>query len=169
MQIVKYIMLFLVFCSTSLIGKYLSQKYVYRLEELPEIKNTLNIIKTKIKFTYEPLPDIFKQIAKSSKKNISNIFKNAQKNIQTMSAEIAWNKAVEETQNNLKEEDKETLKMMAKMLGQTDVDGQISQIEITEKFLETQIRQAIEEKQKNEKLYTKLGTTIGLAIVIILI
>ena len=31
-----------------------------------------------------------------------------------------------------------------------------------------QFKEAVEEKQKNEKLYSKLGTTIGLAIVIIL-
>ena len=59
--------------------------------------------------------------------------------------------------------------MLSKLLGQTDVNGQISQIEITENFLETQIKQAQEEKQKNEKLYIRLGTTIGLVIVIILI
>ena len=39
---------------------------------------------------------------------------------------------------------------------------------ITQKFLETQLREAQEEKEKNEKLYSKLGTTIGLAIVIVL-
>ena len=49
------------------------------------------------------------------------------------------------------------------------MDGQLSQIEITESFLEEQIRQAQEEKNKNEKLYQKLGMTIGLGIVIILI
>lgn len=51
----------------------------------------------------------------------------------------------------------------------TDAEGQLSQIEITEGFLEEQIRQAQEEKNKNEKLYKKLGITIGLAIVIVLI
>ena len=55
------------------------------------------------------------------------------------------------------------------MLGKADVEGQISQIEITEKFLEKQIKEAYEEKQKNQKLYKKLGSTIGLALVILLI
>ena len=61
------------------------------------------------------------------------------------------------------------MKMLSKMLGNTDSEGQISQIEITEKFLETQIIQAKEEKDKNQKLYQKLGTTVGLGIVILLI
>ena len=54
------------------------------------------------------------------------------------------------------------------MLGQTDVEGQISQIEITESFLENQIQEAIIERQKNEKLYTRLGTIMGMTVVIIL-
>ena len=52
--------------------------------------------------------------------------------------------------------------------GITDSDGQLSQIEVTENFLDEQIRQAQEEKNKNEKLYKKLGMSIGMAIVIIL-
>ena len=62
----------------------------------------------------------------------------------------------------------EILKMLSKLLGQTDTDGQISQIEITENFLEGQIQDAMEAKQKNERLYTRLGTIVGLAIVIVL-
>ena len=45
----------------------------------------------------------------------------------------------------------------------------MSQIEITESFLEEQIKEAQEEKNKNEKLYNKLGIVVGLAFVIILI
>ena len=54
-------------------------------------------------------------------------------------------------------------------MGITDIEGQISQIDITQNFLDTQIRQAQEEKEKNQKLYQKLGTTIGLVIVILLV
>ena len=86
----------------------------------------------------------------------------------TNTANIAWEKAVEESENNLIQEDKYVLKTLSKLLGQTDVEGQISQIEITQKFLETQLKEAQQQKEKNEKLYSKLGTTIGLAIVIIL-
>ena len=49
------------------------------------------------------------------------------------------------------------------------MEAQISQIELTQNFLEVQWKQAQEEKQKNEKLYQKLGTIIGLGIVVILI
>ena len=83
-------------------------------------------------------------------------------------ANIAWEKSVDECVTNLNKEDKQVSKTLSKLLGQTDSEGQISQIEITQNFIDAQIKNAQEEKQKNEKLYSRLGTTIGLAIVIIL-
>lgn len=167
-QMIKYFILFLILIASSMIGKFLSKKYVYRLEELEEMKNALNILKTKIKFTYEPIPEIFEEISNSVNKNIGNIFKNAKNKMNKTTANIAWEEAIDETVTNLKQEDRNTLKTLSKLLGQTDVEGQVGQIEITQRFLEDQIGQALEEKQKNEKLYTKLGTIMGLAIIIVL-
>ena len=169
MQMIKYFMLLLVFIASSFIGRCIAKKYSYRLEELEEIKNILNVFKSKIRFTYEPIPEIFREIASNAQENIGQIFEKAEKNMQDFSAGEAWEKAVQTSETNLTNEDLHVLLMLSKMLGQTDVEGQISQIEITENFLEKQIKEAQQEKNKNEKLYRKLGTTIGLAIVIILI
>ena len=50
--------------------------------------------------------------------------------------------------------DKNILKRLGKLLGQTDVNGQVSEIEVTEEFLSIQIEKAEEEKKKKnmEKL-----------------
>ena len=154
MQMIKYTILFFILLSSTLIGKFLSKKYVYRLEELEEMKNALNILKTKIKNT---------------NKNISKIFTLAKEKMQEESASIAWEKSIDEVACNMKDEDKKILKTLSKLLGQTDTEGQISQIEITESFLENQIKEAIILRQKNEKLYTRLGTIMGLTIVIVLV
>ena len=77
MLVVKYFMLFLVLVACTLIGRFLSKKYVYRLNELEEMKNALNVFEAKIKFTYEPIPQIFQEMAENISKNISNIFINA--------------------------------------------------------------------------------------------
>lgn len=169
MQIVKFFMLILIFSLSSLIGKLFSKKYEYRVEELEEMQNALNIFKSKIRFTYSPIPEIFEDISKNSKKNISKFFKTANEKMKTETAEEAWIEAVEGTTTNLTKEDKNVVSMLSKLLGQTDVEGQVGQIDITESFLKTQLKQAQEEKQKNQKLYNKLGMTIGLVIVIILI
>lgn len=161
-------MLFIILVLCSLIGRYLSKKYVIRVNELEEMKNALNMFQSKIKFTYEPIPEIFGEIAKNTTKNIGQVFQLAKEKMATKTANIAWEEAIEQSENNLTKEDKYVLKTLSKLLGQTDVEGQASQIEITQKFLETQLKEAQEQREKNEKLYSKLGTTIGLAIVIIL-
>lgn len=168
MQMFKYFILFLILMSSTLIGKYLSKRYLYRLEELEEMNTALNIFKSKVKFTYEPIPQIFEEISKGINKNVSNIFILAKEKMKQENANVAWEEAIKESNTNLKDEDKHVLKTLSKLLGQTDSEGQISQIEITQNFLEAQITEARDEKNKNEKLYSRLGTTIGLAIVIIL-
>ena len=85
------------------------------------------------------------------------------------SAGVSWEKAVDESDNNFSKEDKDIIKGLAKMLGKTDIDGQVSEIRLTCKFLDVQIKDAENEKIKNEKLYKTLGATVGLALVIILI
>lgn len=168
MQIVKYFILFLILLLSSLIGKLLSTKYVHRLQELEEIQNALSMLKTKIKFAYDPIPDIFNEISERTIKNVANIFKLANENMKYKTADIAWEQAIEKVDTNLNKDDKQILKNLSKLLGKTDAEGQISQIEIVQNFLNTQINQAVEEKQKNEKLFTRLGTIFGLTIIIIL-
>lgn len=168
MQMIKYFMLFVILVTCSLIGKYVSKKYIIRVNELEEMKNALNMFQSKIKFTYEPIPEIFEEISKNTSSTIGQVFQTAKEKMLTNTANIAWDQAIEESQNCLTKDDKHVLKTLSKLLGQIDSEGQISQIEITQKFLETQIKEAQEEKTKNEKLYSKLGITIGLAIVIIL-
>ncbi len=58
---------------------------------------------------------------------------------------------------------------MEKCFGKTDVEGQISEIELTSSFIDIQIKKAEEERKKNEKMYKTLGSVIGLAIVIVLV
>ena len=77
MQTIKYFMLLLVFIASSFIGRCIAKKYSYRLEELEEMKNILNVFKSKIRFTYEPIPEIFKDIANNVKENIGQIFEKA--------------------------------------------------------------------------------------------
>ena len=171
MQIIKYIFLLVIFLSSSKIGKMLAQRYYYRVQELEELKNALNLFKTKIKFTYETIPEIFEEISNNITKNISNIFKSTVKGLKDFSISQAWEQAIESEKKNtnLNEEDIRVIKLLSKQLGITDIEGQISQIEITEHFLDTQIKQAKKKKEKNQKLYQKLGTTMGLVIVILLI
>lgn len=116
MLIIKYFMLFSVFLTATLIGKNISQKYKFRLDELEDIKNALNIFKSKIRFTYEPIPEIFNQISQNTSKNISKLFTNATEKMKNNSAGIAWEESIEEFSGNLNYEDKQAIKTLSKLL-----------------------------------------------------
>ncbi len=116
MQIAKFIMLSAVFILSILIGKYKSMQYTYRLKELEEIKNALNILKTKIKFTYEPIPNIFEELSQNSSNNIAMLFTKSKEKMKDKTASISWEEAVDETVCNLNNEDKCKLKTLSKLL-----------------------------------------------------
>ena len=147
---VKILIYSSIFLVCSIIGLLKSQKYVYRVEELQEFKNALNMFKTKIKFTYEPIPDIFSQISGSINPSVGSIFKIASYNMKFFPAGDAWNRAVDTDILNISLEDKGALKNLSKLLGETDIDGQLSQIEVTTSFLDEQIKKAIEVAQGTE-------------------
>ena len=167
-QGIKYMVLVIIFGLSTAIGLMISKSYENRVIELKEFKNILNIMKTKIKFTYEPLAEIFKQISKDNQTNIEKIFDKMSKQLTFYPARDVWEKCIQEADISINQHDKDILKKMGKLLGQTDVEGQISEIEVTEKFLNMQIEDAEEEKKKNQKMYKTLGITVGLVFVIIL-
>ena len=70
---------------------------------------------------------------------------------------------------SITQEDKDILKELGKVLGQTDADSQVNEIEVTESFLNMQIEKAEEARKKNQKMYKTLGVVVGLVFVIILI
>ena len=81
----------------------------------------------------------------------------------------SWRNSIQEADISLNQEDKDVLKELGKVLGQTDADSQVSEIEVTENFLDMQIEKAEESRKKNQKIYKTLGILIGLFFVIVLI
>lgn len=170
MVIIKSLILLGIMGICTQIGIMKSKTYKYRLEQLQEIKNILNIFKTKIKFTYEPIPEIFENIAENTEdKKIREIFRKAAEDMKYLPAGQAFDKNVDNVETYLLEEDKKAIKTLSKLLGKTDIEGQISEIELTDTYIDEQIEKAKQNKSKNEKLYKTMGVIVGLTIVIILI
>lgn len=169
MYLFKWILLIGVFSTSTIIGILISKKYSNRLQILKDMKNALNIFEVKINFSMETIPEIFTEISKKIKGNVGKIFKDAVVNMEFMLAGDAWEKSIETNSESLKKEDINSLKPLGKLLGKTDIDGQVNQIKLVCEFLEEQIAEAYEEKNKNEKMYQKLGAIVGLIMVIVLI
>ena len=169
MIILKYILLLIIFVLSAAIGITISKMYENRVKELQEFKEMLNIIKTKIKFTYEPLASIFTCLSKDGNTNIEKIFEEMAYRIEFFDVKTVWEDTIQEADISIKQEDKDILKRLGKLLGQTDVNGQVSEITLTQDFLDIQINKAEDERKKNQKLYKTLGIVAGFVFVIILI
>lgn len=169
MEILKIILLTIVMSMCSFLGIMKANRFKLRVVDLTEIKKALNLILTKMRYTYEPLPELFKDVSKELKANIANIFITAHTYMNELSAKEAWEKSVTESNNNFTNEDINIIKGLGNLLGKTDLEGQLMQIELTTKLLEEKIKEATNLQNKNTKLYKTLGTTIGLAIMIIFI
>ena len=166
---VKTILLFAIFSLSTGIGILISKMYENRVKELRQFKNILNIIKTKIKFTYEPLAEIFNQISQEKSSKIEEMFENMTYKLAFENVKYSWMDAIQEADISITQEDKDILKELGKVLGQTDADSQVNEIEVTESFLNMQIEKAEEARKKNQKMYKTLGVVVGLVFVIILI
>ena len=166
---VKTILLFAIFSLSTGIGILISKMYENRVKELRQFKNILNIIKAKIKFTYEPLTEIFNQISQEKSSKIEEIFENMTYKLAFENVKYSWMDAIQEADISITLEDKDILKELGIVLGQTDADSQVNEIEVTESFLNMQIEKAEEARKKNQKMYKTLGIVVGLVFVIILI
>ena len=169
MLAIKIVIYSFIFLTCSGIGILISKKYSNRVQELKEFKSALNIFKTKIRYTYDPIPEIFFDIAKNLNSNISNVFSIAANKMDILAAGDAWNLAIKFEMLNINDEDRMVLRNLSKLLGKTDLEGQINQIDITENYLEQQIKKAETQREKSEKMYRTLGMIIGLTIVIVLV
>lgn len=169
MLIIKTFILIFILIICSYIGFSKSKEYIERVEELKKYENALNMFKAKIEFTYAPIKEIFENISKSVYQNQNNIFKMTIENLKYKDISEVWVNSIENYEGNLNKEDKEIIKMFGKLLGKTDKDGQISEIKLSQNFIEAQIEKAENDKLKNVKLYRSLGIIVGLGIIVIFI
>ena len=155
LAIIKIILLAFILLVCTSIGILKAKTYDNRVIELKQIKNALEILRTKIEFTYEPIQDIFSEISSMLYDDDENIFAKTIHWIPEKGLNNSWNLAVEED-NNLTGEDKSTIKLFGKLLGKTDKAGQINEINVTSNLLDHLIEKAENERNKNYKLFKML-------------
>ena len=102
MLMIKYIILTILLAATSYGGIIIAKKYQSRVNELKEMKSNLNIFLTKIKLTYQPIPQIFEEIGNQGSSNVNEIFKIASNKMKNISAGKAWLQAIENRKNKFK-------------------------------------------------------------------
>ncbi len=125
MIVIKGTLLFLVFISCSYIGKMFSNQYKKRVEELQEMKKSFLVVETKMKYTYDLLPEILKEVGAglATFPNIANIFINASEYMKNQNAKESWEQAVEESKTSMTKEDISVLKDFGKLIRKNRYGG----------------------------------------------
>lgn len=173
-MILKLIGSTIIISASSFLGYIFSKNCSRRPIELKELQSLLYMFENEISFLSNVLTDAFTKIYQSSNSNIAIFFKGTVKKLLNdpgITASNAWESAVRENilTTALNKEDEEILVSFGKMLGNSDLDGQIKNIHLTLSQLELQEEKAEENKKKNERMYRSLGCLGGMAIVFILI
>ena len=169
MYIVKFLNCILIIGVCTYIGINKANIFTLRVTKLRNLKSGFNIFKTKLEFSYEPIKECFLEISKIIYKEKNNIFKSYVTNLENDNFEDAWELSVAENSYGFSKEDILLINGFGKMLGKTDVKGQLNEINLADEFLDKQIFEAEEKKKKNDKLYKSLGIIMGIGIVIICI
>lgn len=161
--------LLIIFAST-IMGWAWSKDCARRPAQIRELQGQLQVLENELNFLSSPLPEAFRKVASTG--GITSVFfKTAAfylENRRDMSACRAWELAVNENISitSLNTEDQEILTSFGKMLGNSDLDGQIRNIRLTLSRLELQEKKAEECRKRNESMYRNLGILGGLALVI---
>lgn len=166
MIFIKNIELISIVFICSYIGFLKSKTFDDRVIELSKFQSALIMFESKLKFTYEPIKNIFEEISSVIYKDEDNVFAYTAKDEKNICE--AWQNGIE---NNLyfNKEDKNMIKTIGKLLGKTDIEGQLSEISLGLNLVDKQIKNAECEKNKNSKLYKTMGVILGIGISIILI
>ena len=173
-MLLKIIGSIIVIISSSFLGYILSRDFSKRPSELRELQGLMYMLENEISYLSNLLSDAFEKIAGSSNTEAGKFFKTAANYLRGsdgLHASLAWEKAVKEVirRTALNKEDEEILISFGKMLGNSDLEGQIKNIQLTVKHLKLQEKKAEDSKIKNEKMYRRLGVLGGIALVIMLI
>ncbi len=164
----------MIITASSFLGCFFSKDCGKRPHELRTLQSLLQILENEMCFLSNLLADSFEKIARSTDSCVAVFFEETLKNLRKnegLNASKAWESAVRENikRTSLRKEDEEVLVSFGKMLGASDLEGQIKNIRLTLSQLKMQEDKAEESKKKNESMYRSLGILGGLAIVIILI
>ncbi|TYQ13363.1 UNVERIFIED_CONTAM: stage III sporulation protein AB [Acetivibrio alkalicellulosi] len=163
----------IVLLSCTLLGYIHSKKCSKRPGQLRVLQGMLQIFENEICFLSNKLIDAFLKINRGSDNEVSLFFESTVDNLKNnsgFSASEAWSKSVRDNikYTSLNKEDEEIIVSFGKMLGNSDLEGQIKNIRLTLNQLKIQEQKAEEFRKKNETMYRNLGILGGLAIIIIL-
>ncbi len=164
----------IVILSCTFLGFILSTDCRKRPQQLRELQSMLQMFENQISYLSDVISEAFGRISRVGSSETGIFFSRTieiLKEERSVSASQAWENAVKENikKTSLNKEDEDVLLTFGKMLGSSDLEGQIKNIRFTLEQLRLQERKAEESRSKNENMYRSLGILGGIAVVIVLL
>jgi len=155
----------IVMCAAK-IGFDEAARFTRRVREIREFQTALVALKGEIGFCKTPLPQALAKVGQNLKTSIRHIFIKAGGAMKEGGryADEVWETTVSTVKKDLslKSEEIYILNTFGKLLGTSDVVGQIENIELTSSKLDICERQALDDEIKFARLYRSLGVIGGI-------
>lgn len=163
----------IVILSCTFLGYVLSTDCRKRPQQLRELQSMLQMFENQISYLSDVITEAFMRIGKVCRSETGIFFTKTVEVLnesRNRSASQAWEQAVMQNikRTALDREDEEILLTFGKMLGCTDLDGQVKNIRLALDQLKHQEVKAEVSRSRNEKMYRSLGVLGGIAVVIVL-
>lgn len=164
----------LVFAVSSLIGVVLAKAYSTRVQNIMDMITAFEILHTKISYNQTTLDEIFMDIGTQLGGPVGEIFNEmgiAFEGNMLYTADELWVKVIED---NIKKcdfsfDDIQVINEFSYMLGKSDIEGQLRNIDMTLSRLKSQLVRAENEEKKYSKMYRNVGILGGMGLAVILI
>lgn len=169
----KWVGAILLIGATTISGFYLSLKYTERPKEIRLLIHALQMIEAEMIYSQLPLYQLFYSVSEKTHQPLRAFF-------YTLANELKgkinnfydlWSREVNNLVNrcSLNQSEAHILNQFGKSLGQYNITEQQKQIRLTIAYLNRELDEAIDEREKYEKLTKSIGFLIGLFIVIVFI
>lgn len=170
MKLIGAVILFFV---CAFFGFHLASLYGRRVTELRQLRGALSVLETEIMYGNTPLTIALHDLGTRENGPIGNLFLRIAERLKQhdgRSVFDCWQTSVNEMNRvlALREQDRRILIRLGRTIGQSDRQDQIHHLRLAQTTLESEERQASEEKAKFEKLFRSLGVLTGALLVILM-
>lgn len=161
--LIKLIGAFLLLVSSTIFGFFLSNRLKLRYDFLLAFTTFLTNLETNIRYTPD---DIITLIKRSTPNYLTDIFCSDSSVLTDY-----WTESISRIPKSygLKSDDYSLLNEFGRILGTTDIDGQLNHIELYKSLFNNSLNNSLKEYKNKSKLYKLLGFFCGACLSIMLI
>lgn len=150
-----------IFFSSALLGMYFSENIRHKKERLVIIQKMLSEISGFIRWNSLTMHEIARKLSENKEFSLVEFIGNLSENCKEMrSFPNAWDKAVR-SDRKLSEQEKKLLQEIGNSLGTTDIQGQVSAIDMYIARVEKMVQEEGEKYKIKGKMYRSLGIAFG--------